>query len=41
MPQLEAVIARQGLVCFDPESFFQDQNKTNKKPLRDLRALAV
>jgi len=29
----DPVIARQGLVCSDPESFFQDQNKANRKTL--------
>jgi hypothetical protein len=31
---------RQGMVCSDPESFFQDQNTPTKNPSRALR-LAV
>ena len=39
--QLEAVAARQGLVCSDPDSFFQDHNKPTKNPLCVLSAFAV
>jgi len=37
MPQFEPVVARQGLVCYDPESFFQDHNKPTKTSLRPSR----
>jgi hypothetical protein len=30
--QSEKIAARQSLVCSDPESFFQAQNKPTKKP---------
>ena len=36
----DSVIARQGLVCSDPESFLQDQNKTNKNSLCGLSVLS-
>jgi hypothetical protein len=37
----DSAVARKGLVCSDPESFFQDLEKTNKNPLCGLRAFAV
>jgi len=38
---LHSVASRQGLVCYDPESFFQNQNKNPRNSLCVLRALAV